>query len=63
MFFSIIETIATRIGTALGTALAGYGIAQDDISVLVAAVPILLGLLVDVVTKGTIKNRLFKRGE
>ena len=40
-----------RVGTALGTALAALGVASEDISILVAAVPVLVGLCVDLLTK------------
>lgn len=40
-----------RLGTALGTTLAALGVAQQDINVLVAAVPVVLGLCVDLLSK------------
>jgi len=54
MLKSIIREIAERIGTATGSALAAYGVSHDDITILLAAIPVLLGLLVDVATKAYI---------
>jgi len=51
MFKTIIREVAERVGTGVGSALAAYGVTHDDITILVAAIPVLLGLLVDVVTK------------
>jgi len=56
MLKTIVKEIAERIGTGLGSALAAYGVTHDDITILVAAIPVLLGLLVDVATKSYISK-------
>ena len=54
MFKTIVREVAERVGTGVGSALAAYGLTHDDITILVAAIPVLLGLLVDVATKSYI---------
>lgn len=48
---TIIRPFAQRIGTALGAYLTTLGMAQNDISVLVAAVPVALGLMFDLIQR------------
>lgn len=56
MIKTLVTQIAERIGTATGSALAAYGVSHDDITILIAAIPVLLGLLVDLATR-TIINK------
>lgn len=55
MFGMIYETFlrpaSQRAGTAVGTFLAAQGIASDDISVLVAAFPVAVGVVWDLVVR------------
>jgi len=44
---NIVRPIAHRVGTATGAWLASQGIASGDVQVLVAAIPILVGVIVD----------------
>jgi len=57
MIKTLIREVAERIGTATGSALAAYGVTHDDITILLAAIPVLLGLLVDVATKSFINRK------
>lgn len=47
----ILRPIGHRVGTAIGTFLTANNVAQDDISLLVAAVPVALGVCVDLVIR------------
>lgn len=53
---NLLQPIFVRVGTLLGGALAGYGVAASDVELIVAAVPAVLGLLVD---EG--RDRVFKK--
>lgn len=47
----IVRPISQRIGTAVGAALSSLGMAQDEASVITAAVPIILGFAFDLVIR------------
>jgi hypothetical protein len=47
----ILRPIGHRIGTAVGTFLTAQGVAADDISIILAAVPVAVGVLVDLVIR------------
>lgn len=47
----ILRPISQRLGTALGTTLAALGVAESDISIVVAAVPVVLGISLDLVSR------------
>lgn len=51
MIYSVLRPVSQRIATSLGAALAGYGMAANDVSTVVAAVPLLLGLAVDLILR------------
>jgi len=57
MIKMLLKEIVERLGTGLGTALSAYGVGHDDITILVAAIPVLLGLLVDILTKSYLKRK------
>jgi len=50
----IVRPIAHRIGTAAGTWLAAQGVASGDVQVLVAAIPIVAGVIMDLVIRRVI---------
>ena len=54
---AIRKEIGQGIGTAVGTGAATFGWADNEINILVAAVPIVVGLGFDLLVKG-----LFSRG-
>lgn len=47
----LLKPVGRNIGKAVGSFLAGQGVAADDISILVAAVPVLLGVVFDLVVR------------
>ncbi|QCS37058.1 hypothetical protein [Tortoise microvirus 46] len=51
---------STRLGTAVGGALTGAGMANDDVSVVLAAVPVLIGFCLDIAVR-YIQHRFFKK--
>jgi hypothetical protein len=53
----MIVEAAERFGTAIGATLAALGIASEDISILVAAVPVVLGVLFDIAIKSYFGGR------
>lgn len=51
LFRQVAMPIAERIGVIAGTILATHGVAQNDIQIVIAAIPVLIGILTDVATK------------
>lgn len=51
LFRQIALPVAERIGVIAGTILATYGVAENDIQIVIGAIPVLVGILTDVVTK------------
>jgi hypothetical protein len=47
----IVRPIGHRVGTALGAYLTAQGIASDDIGIILSAVPVVLGVVVDLVVR------------
>lgn len=47
----IIRPVAHRLGTAVGVALASLGVAAGDVEVIVAAVPVVLGVAADLIIR------------
>jgi len=57
---SIILPISRRLGTALGSTLSTFGVASDDVSLIVAAVPAVLGIAFDLAYSNWAAFRGFK---
>lgn len=47
----IVRPLAHRLGTAIGVALASFGVAAGDIETIVAAVPVVLGVAADLIIR------------
>ena len=57
MLQTIIREVSERLGTGLGSALSAYGVSSGDLTILLAALPVLLGLLVDIGTRNLFNKR------
>lgn len=51
MIYQILRPISQRLATSIGAVLTGYGMAGDDVTTVVSAVPLLLGLAVDLILR------------
>lgn len=51
MWQSILRPISQRLATAVGAALTALGMAQADVSVVAAAIPIVLGFGADLIIR------------
>lgn len=52
---ALIKPATARLGTAIGTYLTALGVAADDIGTVLAAVPVVVGVMVDLATRRILK--------